>query len=271
MDNHPLYKEVVRPSGTGHTAATHLRLPDHDPLVLIVAKDIDTPPVDRAQLERLTALRPHLGRSAILASRLDLERVRGAISGFGHAGMAACAVDLDGRVLETNGRMADMSAYAVTDAGRFLRLQASDAQTSLSRFLAEIRMAGQLHRLPGQSIAMAADGSSVPSVVHLVPVRHRAANVFSRAAYVIFAPLLDPPPPQLEMLQGLFELSSSEAKVLHLIAHCKDVNQIADTLTISRDTVRFHLKNIFSKTGVSRQSDLTCVLGSISRFPHEIS
>ena len=50
-------------------------------------------------------------------------------------------------------------------------------------------------------------------------------------------------------------LSAREIEVLHLIVGGMSNRQIADTLFISQNTVKFHLTNIYLKLGVSRKSE----------------
>jgi DNA-binding NarL/FixJ family response regulator len=52
-------------------------------------------------------------------------------------------------------------------------------------------------------------------------------------------------------------LSQSEWKVLEQVALGKTNAQIAETLHVSKNTVRFHLKNIFEKLQVSNRTEAT--------------
>ena len=59
-----------------------------------------------------------------------------------------------------------------------------------------------------------------------------------------------------EMLERLYGLTPAEAKLAALLAHGKSVTEAADELHITQNTARTHLKHIFQKTGVKRQSEL---------------
>ncbi|MGH9747254.1 MAG: helix-turn-helix transcriptional regulator, partial [Candidatus Acidiferrales bacterium] len=76
MDNDPAYRDMLRPRGLGWTAATAISLPTGDNLALIMERAYRRGPVERAVVQKLDELRPHLARSALMSARLQLERAR---------------------------------------------------------------------------------------------------------------------------------------------------------------------------------------------------
>jgi len=71
------------------------------------------------------------------------------------------------------------------------------------------------------------------------------------------------PPMDTATLGQLFGLTPMEAQVACLLAEGLRRSQIADRLAISGTTVAFHLRNIFSKTGVQRQAELVALILSV--------
>jgi len=68
-----------------------------------------------------------------------------------------------------------------------------------------------------------------------------------------------------ELIQQLFEFTPSEASVAILLADGMTLDEAADKLGIRKNTARAHLRSIFSKTGVKRQTSLVrLLLGSVS-------
>jgi len=59
-----------------------------------------------------------------------------------------------------------------------------------------------------------------------------------------------------DLLQELFKLTPAEAKLAVLLTNGFTIENISAELSISAHTVRAHLRSIFSKTHVSRQSEL---------------
>ena len=68
-------------------------------------------------------------------------------------------------------------------------------------------------------------------------------------------------------LKHLYGLTDGEARVCLSLAAGKDTGSIADELVVSRDAVRFHLKNIFTKTRVKRQGELIRLLLTLPNVP----
>lgn len=67
------------------------------------------------------------------------------------------------------------------------------------------------------------------------------------------------------VLRGLFGLTPTEAKVAAVAAAGRNVDEVASELGAGRDAVKYHLKNLFVKTGVERQSELvSLVLRSVA-------
>lgn len=64
------------------------------------------------------------------------------------------------------------------------------------------------------------------------------------------------PVPEVEALRLLFGLTRSEARVARLMAQGIRSEAVAEALGVSVATVNFHLRNLFQKTGVTRQSEL---------------
>ena len=73
--------------------------------------------------------------------------------------------------------------------------------------------------------------------------------------------------PAPQTLQRLYELTPREAQVATMIVEGQGVNRAADTLKVSVETVRSHLKQVMRKTGTSRQAELVrLVLSGLARI-----
>ena len=59
-----------------------------------------------------------------------------------------------------------------------------------------------------------------------------------------------------EIVKTLFDLTPAEAQLAMLLANGLTVDETSEELCISRNTARVHLRSIFSKTGVTRQTML---------------
>lgn len=66
--------------------------------------------------------------------------------------------------------------------------------------------------------------------------------------------------PSFELVQQLFDLTPAEAKLALLLADGLTLDEAAEELKVRKNTVRAHLRSIFSKTGVKRQITLVRLL-----------
>lgn len=63
-----------------------------------------------------------------------------------------------------------------------------------------------------------------------------------------------------DLLKSLFDLTDAEAGVAAELVGGQSLSDIAVTSGRSRETVKYHLNNIFRKTGTSRQGELVSLL-----------
>lgn len=68
-----------------------------------------------------------------------------------------------------------------------------------------------------------------------------------------------------EIMRNLFDLTPAEASLALLLANGLTLEEASEELNIRKNTARAHLRSIFSKTGVTRQTMLVrLILGSVS-------
>ncbi len=63
-----------------------------------------------------------------------------------------------------------------------------------------------------------------------------------------------------ESLITTFDLTPAEAQVAKALAQGSTLQQIASEFEVSRTTVAYHVRNIFSKTGTNRQAELVVTI-----------
>jgi len=71
--------------------------------------------------------------------------------------------------------------------------------------------------------------------------------------------------PQPALLEALFDLTPTEAKVASLLVQGQSVVEIAKAQEVKQNSVRTQLKSVFAKTGVHRQAELVGLLPMQSR------
>ena len=73
---------------------------------------------------------------------------------------------------------------------------------------------------------------------------------------------------QPQTLESVFGLTAQEARTASLLIAGMDLNGVASALSIGRETVRYHLKGLFAKTGTHSQRELVhFITGSLPPLP----
>ena len=106
-----------------------------------------------------------------------------------------------------------------------------------------------------------------PLQVAVTPVSWRNQHVdgSARAAAMLF--VVDPDVvvlPEADLLQQRFALTRAEARVAVALASAKNVSDIADELSVSRETVRSHVKHVLGKAGVRTQGQFVHLVAAAS-------
>lgn len=70
-------------------------------------------------------------------------------------------------------------------------------------------------------------------------------------------------------LRAVYGLTDTEAQVADALAHGTSVHQIARERQVSPDAVRFHLKNLYQKTGTHRQAELVQLILNNPFWQHD--
>ena len=76
LDLEPIYCDFWRSLGVGWAVATAIPISTGENVLFTLTRRIERGPVERAVVQKLDELRPHLARSALLSARLQLERAR---------------------------------------------------------------------------------------------------------------------------------------------------------------------------------------------------
>ena len=261
------FYQYLRGQGYGWFAGTAIHTPTNDVIIFSWDKRTERGPADRAAISALDALRPHLARSALLSARLGLERARAAAETLGLLGLPAAVLADARRIIATNDLVRPLMPSVLQDRSSGVRLTDGRANSLLQRALDAVSDA-RLDPRRTYSVAVAARDESPAKVVHVIPMRGSARDVFSRASALLVvtsASTSKAPPPDL--IRGLFDLTPAESKVAKAICEGKAVAAIAAEVGTLEGTVRTQIRAVFGKTGVSRQVDLVRLLSGLSLQP----
>lgn len=266
LDADPVYR-FLRSHNLGWAAGTMINVPSGDSIIFSFERAYDKGPIQSEVIQLFDRMRPHLARAALMASRLGLERARVMATTLESVGLPAAILRADGRVSAVNASLNRMMPDIAQDRRERFTLTDHVADRLFASALAGLeRRAG---RRATQSIPLAACEGRPPMIVHVLPVRGAAHDIFSQASgIVVITPVDRAKVPTAEVLQGLFDLTPAEARAARAIAQGMTVAEIAASGKVTSETVRTHVKAILAKTGLSRQADLVALLaGAALRAP----
>ncbi len=261
MAQDPIYRELLWPSGLGFGAATAMKAPTGDVVILSLERERARGPIELDAISALDALRPHIARSALLSARLQLERARVAAETLALLGLPALVLDRQGRVVAANA--------AAEGVGGYLRWGAND-RVSFKDAAADVLFRHAILSLDEvvavRSFATRQTEAQPGMIAHVVPIRGTARDLFVRcAAILVLMPVTMPQAPPVELVQSLFDLSPAEARVARGLVSGETVDEIAVKDKVSPNTVRSQVRGILDKTGCRRQADMMALLSGITR------
>jgi DNA-binding CsgD family transcriptional regulator len=257
MDRDPFY-QYLRSKGGGWCAGTVIRAPSEDLVVFSWERRFEDGPFSAEAVAALDPLRAHLARAALISGRLGLERARAASEVLGLIGLPAAVLSRSHRLLAANKLLDDLVPRVVQDRTSRIGLVDKRADSLLSLALQQLdgQSANQVRSIP-----IAATTDAPASIVHVVPVRGAANDIFAAASCVlVLTTVSQQAVAPTQVIQGLFDLTPAEANVAQGISGGKTVEDIATATGVAVGTVRQQLKSVFSKTGVSRQAELVGML-----------
>jgi DNA-binding CsgD family transcriptional regulator len=257
----PIYRDVWRPHGIGWVVGTILPIPTGENVIFGLTRRTERGPVERAFVQKLDELRPHLARSVLISARLQLERARVASETLAALGLPALVLNEQGKVLAANSLIEALTDYVHWRGFDRVSLKDKAGDKLLRDAIAAIDAAGgSVRSFPVRDI-----GAEAMMVAHVIPVRLSARDIFVRcAAALVLTPVTMPQAPPVELVQSLFDLTPAEARVARSLASGKTVADIATDGGVSRNTILTQLRGVLEKTGCNRQADVVALLTAIS-------
>jgi DNA-binding CsgD family transcriptional regulator len=237
-------------------------LPTGDVLTISLEREFNRGPAQAIELRRLDAVRPHIARSALMSARLRLERARTVSATLAAIGLAAAVLDAGGKVLAVNPLIERLGGYVRWRAMDRIALTDRKAEALFKGALESIHLESNrdVRSFPVRDAA-----AETLMVAHLIPVRLSARDIFAfSAAVLVLTPVTLPSAPPVELVQSLFDLTPSEARVARGLAGGKTVNDLAVDGGVSTNTVRTQVRGVLEKTGCERQADVVALLTAIS-------
>lgn len=266
LEGDPLRRPMLRAHGLGGQSATLVPLMSGESVMITFEHGVNEGRPDPQDLERLNRFRPHLARAAIMATRLRLRSAETAAQSFADLGMPAAVVSRRGEILAVSALMEAMPELFDLLVNRRLAEVNPAAAALLARALGETAREGVVRSLP--LLTDGDDETSLTVVLHVLPLRRAAHEIFGSGDALIVATFRDPrmSAPTPAVLTNLFDLTAAEARLAAALAKGLSVQEAAVACGITFGSARVYLERIFRKTGVNRQALLVAVLKSAQPF-----
>jgi DNA-binding CsgD family transcriptional regulator len=207
-------------------------------------------------------LMPHLQSAVAIHGRIaGIEAdLRTATSALDHFSSGVLVMDCNFRVTFLN-----RSAEALLQSRDCLMLLADGLRASCRQETERLRnqisavanAANAAAQPAGQAIFVSRPSGRKPLEVLVAPLPEQSVLEKRRRAAALF--LTDPEQqgePDAKPLRDLFGFTQAEVRVANALLQGKSVEEYADESAVSINTARTHVKRIYSKAGVKRQSEL---------------
>ena len=264
-----VYQEYLRPLGVRHLLGADIYTKEGIECRLRITRSHEAQPFSSEDKALIRFLLPHLKRSIQLHARLDfLECERQLFAGtVNRMLLGIISFSQNGAILETNQEARRILAEkdGIWLSGNNLSVEVTQEGRELQRMVRQALSGTVADKGPGVVEAMSVTRPSGRAKLGVL-VRQIPLGTWSespqRPAVAVF--LRDPESsaaqPSHELVRRLFGLTRMEAALALLLAEGLTLDEAAEKMDVRRNTARTHLRSIFCKTGVTRQTMLVRLL-----------
>lgn len=261
------YNDICRATNTHHTVAGLLSKSGRQLSRLTVNRRRAGGPWTKRELAIWRVLTSHVKQALEVQGRLLEAETRqvASLDALDRLGYGVLFVERDGRVAHANRRGEGVLALddgLCSVAGRLAAQRPSESRRLAKLIDSAARSATDPLRKPGGTTAVSRPSGKRPLIVQVCPLATRSKPVLgAHGPAVVF--VTDPEDERLipeRHLRSVFGLTPREASVASLLAAGHSLAEIGEELGISVSTVRFYLKQVFSKTDTSRQGELVSLV-----------
>jgi DNA-binding CsgD family transcriptional regulator len=214
-------------------------------------------PHRKQHMATLNSLYPHLARTALVAARLRLDRASTATTTLQMIGLPAAVLTNSGRLLSSNDSFDRLTSLFLPSA--FGRVVIADPRANKL-----FREALDPTSMAIRSIPAAEAEGRPPCVLHVLPLRRNAYDIFSGGDMLIAVTALSASSaaPSPAVLESLFDLTQSEVFFATALVQGLTVREASRKCGLTDSSGRTYLARIFAKTGTHRQAELLALLAS---------
>jgi DNA-binding CsgD family transcriptional regulator len=268
-----IYRDYMRQIDIRHIIGADVYTRDGTECRLRATRGHGGRPFGDAEKSLLQYLLPHLKRAIQLHSRIDsLECERQVFAGtVNRMLLGVISMSQTGEIIEMNPEARRILAQkdGIWLSGHTLYAESSKERRDLQRAIQQAMPGGSDAERPAVVEAMpvtrpSGEASLVVMVRSIPPGRWSESRARPAVAVFIRDPNASAPQSSHELARRLFGFTRVEARLALLLVDGLTLDEAATRLTISRNTARTHLRSIFCKAGVTRQTLLVkLILNSV--------
>ena len=219
----------------------------------------------------LNNLRPHLARAAMLTTNLGMRRITSAVETVGNLSLPVMLIDSTGKINLSNDTLDIFKNYFLIKNKD--KLELSNRMKSIISSISSNDTTGA-SRAKSIPLRTAHDE---PAILHLMPLPSFYSDFFNNSLpesrmfdasniMLILTPVMRDAETNTQIIASLFDLTVTESKVASKISLGLSMDQTAEAMHVSKETIKTHMKSIFMKTGVNRQAQLVSLVSGITYF-----
>lgn len=267
----PVYRDYLKPLDIRHLLGADVYTRDGIECRLRITRGHDAQPFNANDKTLVSTLLPHLKRSIQLHARLDsLECERQLFAGtINRMLLGIISFTQTGQILEMNQEAKRILGEkdGIWLSGNTLTADSVQEGRELQRMLKQAFSEHPSEQEEGPGVVQAlsitrpSGRAKLGVLIRAIPLGQWSESR-QRPGTVVF--LRDPESsgaqPSQELVRRLFGLTRMEAQLALLLTEGLTLDEAAEQMNVRRNTARTHLRSIFSKTGVTRQTMLVRLL-----------
>ena len=254
------YQDYLRPLGLFWHANARLKTEGSDEVAVGFKRELKSGPYEEADKAALDLLLPHVRACARITECVFDAETRGLVRGLHRGGRPVLEFDAWGRVRQQHGNFDGTAGPLSVRSGRAVAAK-PQAQNDLEKAIARAT------DHPQRSTALLLNDSAGNShVFQIVPIFGQARDVFlstSAVGVLISRTKRNRVTVERGYAMDLFGLTLREAQIVDGLCRGYSIRDIATELRVVPETVRFHLKSVFEKTGAHRQAEVVALFAQL--------
>lgn len=265
------------PNDVYHVMAVDISTKDTGSLRFRVTRPETAPEFSQDERELCQFLVRHIRRALNIHNQIDRSQSLGSLysQAIGRLSIATVRIDESGQVLDQN-----LYAKQILDSGDGLKMVGGRLEAfypsdnrELWRLIKQAFARANQHEpetLPeALSITRPSGEVSLGVVIQVIPSQGWAEGKGQSQAVIYIRDAVSKSQASSDVAKKLFGLTPAETALSLQLTNGLSLEEAAEALNIKRNTARAHLRAIFSKTGVRRQTELVRIfLNSVAALGH---